>query len=356
VRLADPWLLLLLFVPVALALWRRRRRGPAALISAAEIPAAAGRTWRTRLRGLPGALRLAAIALLAVGLARPQAGFGVVRTSADGVAIMMVLDRSSSMNGAIGAGASQTTRFIAAQNAFSSFVLGDGRTLEGRPHDLVGMIAFARYPETIAPLSRATDAVAALASSVNTAEQRAEDGTAIGDAIALAAARLRNAEKNLAERNERSGEGGGGEVDPDFTIKSKVIILLTDGENNAGDADPVRAARLAAEWGIKIYAVGITGDRYITLPGGQRRRLPGSGADDGVLRRLAESTGGFYRPVEDAGALRAVYEEIDQLEKTEIRTREYTNYDERFPPIVLAALAALALEGALRIGPFRRPL
>jgi len=354
VRLADPWLLLLLLVPVALGFWRRRRRGPAALISAAEIPAAAGRTWRTRLRGLPGALRLAAIALLAVGLARPQAGFGVVRTSADGVAIMMVLDRSSSMNGAIGAGSSQTTRFIAAQNAFSSFVLGDGRTLEGRPHDLVGMIAFARYPETIAPLSRATDAVAALASSVNTAEQRAEDGTAIGDAVALAAARLRNAEKNLAERNEQADDDE--EADPDFTIKSKVIILLTDGENNAGDADPIRAARLAAEWGIKIYAVGITGDRSITLPGGQRRRLPGSGADDGVLRRLAESTGGFYRPVEDAGALRAVYEEIDQLEKTEIRTREYTNYDERFPPIILAALAALALEGALRLGPLRRPL
>jgi len=352
VRLADPWLLLLLLVPAALALWRRRRPRPAALISAAEIPAAAGRTWRTRLRALPGALRLVAITLFVLALARPQAGFGVVRTTADGVAIMMVLDRSSSMNGAIGSGGRQTTRFIAAQNAFNNFVLGDDRTLVGRPHDLLGMIAFARYPETIAPLSRAGDAVAALASTVTTAEQRAEDGTAIGDAIALAAARLRNAEKNLAEQNERAGE----DADPDFTIKSKVIILLTDGENNAGEADPLRAAQLAAEWGIKIYAVGITGDRFITLPNGQRRRLPGSGADDGVLRRIAESTGGFYRPVEDAGALRAVYEEIDTLEKTEIRTREYTNYAERFVPLALAALAALALEAALRLGPLRRPL
>ncbi len=351
-RFAHPWMLLLVLVPIVLALWRRRRAHPAAMISSSAIVHAAGQTWRTRLRGVPGGLRMLTLAVLAVALARPQAGFGVVRTSAQGVAIMMVLDRSSSMNGAIGAGNTPKTRFEAAQETFHSFLLGDDRSLGGREHDLVGMIAFARYSETIAPLSRATDAVAALAETVQTAEQRAEDGTAIGDAIALAAARLHNAEKELIEQREDTED----ELADDFTIKSKVIILLTDGENNAGDADPIAAAKLAAEWGIKVYAIGLSGERYIVLPGGQKRRLPGSGADDRTLREIAEITGGFYRPVEDAGALRAVYEEIDRLETTEIRTREYTNYDEKFVPLALAAMGLLSLEAFLRIGPLRRPL
>lgn len=351
-RFAHPWMLLLVLVPIALAVWRARRRPAAGTISSAEFPLAAGATWRTRLKSVPGGLCLLALVALGVALARPQAGYGVVRTSADGVAIMMVMDRSSSMNGELGDGQRATTRFQAAQDAFRSFVLGDGAALEGRRHDLVGLMAFARYPETIAPLTRATEAVAALAETITTAQQRVEDGTAIGDALALAAARLHNAEQDLLEQRDESDD----ELADDFRIKSKVIILLTDGENNAGEADPIAAARLAAEWGIKVYAIGLSGDQYIRMPGGRRQRLPGTGADDRVLRAIAEATGGFYRPVEDAGALRAVYEEIDRLETTEIRTREYTNYDERFTPLALAALALLTLEGLLRIGPLRRAL
>lgn len=351
-RFAHPWLLLLVLVPIALTVWRARRRPPAGRISSAAFPLAAGATWRTRLKGVPGGLRLLALVILAVALARPQAGYGVVRTSADGVAIMMVMDRSSSMNGEMGEGRGAPTRFEAAQEAFRAFVVGDDGSLEGRPHDLIGLMAFARYPETVAPLTRATDAVAALADTIQTTQLRAEDGTAIGDAVALAAARLHNAEKDLIEQRESSDD----ELADDFRIKSKVIILLTDGENNAGEADPIAAARLAAEWGIKVYAIGLMGDRYIVMPGGRRRHLPGTGADDRVLRAIAEATGGFYRPVEDAGALRAVYEEIDRLETTEIRTREYTNYDEKFVPLALAALGLLALEGLLRAGPLRGAL
>ncbi len=351
-RFADPWLLLLVLLPIGLAVWRARRRRPSARISSAEFPLAAGATWRTRLRAVPGAIRVLALVILAVALARPQAGYGVVRTSADGVAIMMVLDRSSSMNGELGEGRRQTTRFAAAQEAFRAFVLGDGAALDGRPHDLIGLMAFARYPETIAPLSRATDAVAQLAQTIETAEQRAEDGTAIGDAIAQAAARLHKAEQRLIEQREGTED----ELADDFTIKSKVIILLTDGENNAGDADPVAAARLAAEWGIKVYAIGLPGDSVIVMPNGQRVRRPARGADERLLRRIAEATDGFYRTVEDAGALRAVYEEIDRLETTEIRTREYTNYDERFMGLALAVLGLLGFEALLRVGPLRRAL
>src|SRR6056297_2458856 len=220
-RFVHPWLLLLLLVPMAIAFWRWRAARPAASIfSAASIASAAGTTWRTRLRLLPGALRLLALAGVAVALARPQAGFGVVQTTADGVAIMMVLDRSSSMTSAMGPSRDAATRFETAQDAFQSFVLGDEESdLEGRPHDLLGLVGFARYPETIAPLTRATDADAQLAETVETARQRAEDGTAIGDAIALAAARLHEAEKELVARRDASED----ELAEDFTIKSKVI-------------------------------------------------------------------------------------------------------------------------------------
>lgn len=347
-RFADPWLLLLVGVPIAVGAWRLRRKPPSVLISSGAIADSAGRTWRTRLRHVPGGLRLIVLSGLIVALARPQAGFGVVRTSTEGVAIMMVLDRSSSMNGAMRGPRGDATRFEIAKDAFRGFVTGDGGSLGGREHDLIGMIAFARYPETIAPLSRATDAVVALADTVRTAEERAEDGTAIGDAVALAAAKLHTAEEDLKAQRD--------DLDDDFTVKSKVIILLTDGENNAGEADPVAAAKLAAEWGIKIYTIGVSGGRYVVLPGGQRRRFPGSGADDRTLKTIAEVTGGFYRPVEDAGALRAVYEEIDRLEKTEIKTTEYTNYDEKFPLLIYGALGLCALEGLLRFGPLRRVL
>jgi Ca-activated chloride channel family protein len=351
-------MLLLLLAPAALAVYRyRRARAAASLFTAESIARAAGATWRTRLRRVPGALRFVAIALIAVAIARPQAGFGEIRTSAEGVAIMMVLDRSSSMNAEMPTPDGPRSRFDVAQRAFQRFVTGEeGTPLEGRPHDLLGLIAFARYPETIAPLSGAQDAVAQLADTVETARRRAEDGTAIGDAVALAAARLHEAEKDLIARRAEAGDDDGAPLASDFTLKSKVIILLTDGENNAGEADPRAAARLAAEWGVTIYAIGVSGDRVVRLPGGIQRRLAGTRVDEQVLSDIAEITGGFYRPVEDASALEAVYEEIDRLEKTEITTTEYTNYDELFPPVLYAALALLALEAALRLGPLRSPL
>jgi len=344
IRLAHPLALLLLLLPLLLlVVWRWRRRRPALLFSSERIARAAPRTLRTRLLGVPPFLRIACLALLVVAIARPQAGFGRVRTTADAVAIELVVDRSSSMTEAMSFAGERLTRFEVVQRVVRDFVLGDDAALEGRPADPIGMVAFAGYAETVCPLTRAHDALVGLMETTETARFRQEDGTAIGDAVALAAARLRKAEEDLARQTDE------GAAPNDLTIKSRVIILLTDGRNNAGAIDPVQAAQVAADWGITIYAIGIGdgGGRVIRTPFGDRR-LPGlSGVDEQTLRRMAELTGGQYWTAGDAETLREVYARIDELEKTEITSIEYTNYQERYPPLALAALVALTLEALL---------
>lgn len=331
-RFADPWLLTLLVLPLLVVVVRMRRRPATALLSSDRLVAPIRPTVRQRLVHLPTVIRVAALALLVVALARPQAGFGTVQTTAEGVAIEMVVDRSSSMNEATRLGNLTLTRFDAVKRVLRDFVLGDEDGLQGRPADLIGMVAFARYADTVCPLVRDHEALVQLADQTELVQTRAEDGTAIGDAIALAAARLKKAEEELRERQSEGLETG-------FTLRSKIIVLLTDGQSNAGDIDPMSAASLASSWGIKIYAVGI---------GGGRRGLFGrGGVDERTLTAVADATGGKYWSAEDANALRGVYREIDALEKSEIRTVEYTDYAERFGALAIAGLAALALEALL---------
>jgi Ca-activated chloride channel family protein len=209
------------------------------------------------------------------------------------------------------------------------------------------MISFARYPDTVCPLTLAHGALSALLPTVRLVDQETEDGTAIGDAIALAAARLQTAEETLARQ---TGEA------VDYEIKSKIIILLTDGENNVGERTVEEAAELAAEWGIKIYAIGIGGEApslLNTMFGNFSLRM-GRGVDEGALKTLSETTGGIYRVADDAATLRSVYEEIDQLEKSEIESTRFVDYREFFPPFVLVALGLLAFEVLLSGTVFRR--
>jgi Ca-activated chloride channel family protein len=188
--------------------------------------------------------------------------------------------------------------------------------------------------------------------SVRLADPRAgEDGTAIGDALALAAARLKTAEETAARQ-------AGAEEKP-YTIRSKIIILLTDGQNNCGRRAPLEAAALAKDWGIKVYAVGIGGGDAVTTvrtPFGDYKVRAGAmeGVDDAALKALADATGGIYRRADDAASLRAVYQEIDKLERSEIESVRYVDYRELFTPFAAAALALLAVEAALACTVFRR--
>jgi Ca-activated chloride channel family protein len=212
------------------------------------------------------------------------------------------------------------------------------------------MIAFARYADTICPLTLGHEAWGHFLDTVKLVTRRSEDGTAIGDAVALAAARLKTAEETLAQQ--------AGTKERMYQIKSKVIILLTDGENNCGDRSVEDAAELAAKWGIRIYAVGITGDTSVQVMKNVfgTFRIPGMGAqvDERGMNLLAERTGGFFRTADDARALKAVYEEIDELERSEIESVRFVDYRELFGPFALSALCVLALEVLLSGTLFRR--
>ena len=329
-------LLLLALVPLLVYFELRRGRGTVAVsFSSTGILRSLPRSWRARLSRTSLVLRSLALALLAVALARPMSGRNPIRNVTDGIAIQMVLDRSGSMTAGMQYRGELITRFEAVKSVFADFVLGNGRELAGRPDDLIGIIAFAGYPDTISPLTHSREALEGLLKELDTIRQPGKDGTAIGDAIALGAARLKTAEEELQLAGDREER---------FEIKSKVLILLTDGEQNAGKRSPAQAAALAREWGIKIYTIGVAS----SAGGGFSTQAAE------LLERIAEPTGGLFRLASDERSLRAVYEEIDRLEKTEVEAIQYLSVREYFPPFALAALGLLVLEILLTATLLRR--
>lgn len=344
-RFANAWVLwLLVLVPIVLLAAALRRR-PAAVFTGEREALPLGRTLRARLSGLPALLRAGALALLTVAIARPQDVSGSQRTSTRGIAMQIVVDRSGSMDEAVEIDGEVTTRLDAVKRVVKEFVLGNGNGLEGRAGDLIGLIAFGTYADTVAPLVREHGALDELIDQITVADTRTEGSTAIGEAIALAAARLRKAEEEIASAS-------GGESAADFEIKSKAIVLLTDGENNAGEITPAQAASLAAEWGIRVYAIGIGDERVMRFGGLQ---IPaGGGVDERSLRAIADRTGGEAWAVRSIEQLRDVYAEIDELEETEIEVSELTRYEERYHGAAAAAFALVSLEVLLAALVFRR--
>jgi len=343
--------LILLAIPLLIA-WRRRSGRRASLrFPSVSQAARSGRSWRQRLFGVPLLLRVAALTLLAIALARPQKGTEQVRETSKGIAIMMVLDRSSSMNSQFEYRGEHHTRLETCKAVFQDFVLGNRRDLPGRPNDLIGMIAFARYADTICPLTLGHGALARFIEQIHTVRVREEDMTSIGDAIALAAARLKNAEADLARQIRRTAD-----EKATYEIKSKVIILLTDGENNWGRWTPEKAAQFAKDCGIKIYAIGVGGESVATVQGffGPQMVRIGEEIDMTPLKAIAETTGGIARKADDAESLHAVYKEIDRLEKSEVESIRFLDYREMFTPFALIALALLIVETVLSCTVFRR--
>jgi Ca-activated chloride channel family protein len=309
---ARPWLLLLL---VGLVLWWwRRRRGdaPAARYSDVSIPAAV--TIRRWWVALPPTLRSVALAALIIAAAGPQVGGDTVEVKQEGIAIVIAIDISSSM---LAEDFAPSNRLAVAQQQAVGFI-------RGRSADRIGLVAFAGEALTQVPVT--LDYAVVEQAVMDLKIGSLEDGTAIGSGLATAVNRLRRA--------------------PD---KSKVILLLTDGENNKGLIDPRTAAATAAAFGIKVYTIGVGTIGEAPIPtgrglGGFRYEMLPVRIDEPLLREIAAKTGGRYFRARDSEALSRIFHQIDQLEKTPIQVTRYTKYEEATRPLLLLGLGALALE------------
>ena len=350
-QLYSPWALILLLVLPVMAYLMILRKGTAAV----RFPSLVDMknclvSWRIRFRPLLTITRLLCVALLIVALARPRKGTVLSEISTEGVAIEAVVDRSGSMQTEMDYYGDKLNRLEVVKRVLSDFIEGDKKDLKGRSSDLIGLISFARYADTICPLVHSHNVLIEFLKKTEIVQMRSEDGTAIGDAIALGAARLQKAEEEIQFRRQQLISSGENISDTDqsgFKIKSKVMILLTDGINNAGQYDPLEAAELAKKWGIKIYTIGIgSGQAFRTVQSfGRTLRVPvPQQLDERLLEAIAEKTGGFYGKADDADALRSIVEKIDELEKTEVKSVQYTQFAEHFGPWTLAALLVLAAE------------
>ena len=343
-------LLLFLLLPVlAYLAWRKKSQATVKFSSLRDVRQCPV-SLRQRLRPLLNIARIVCIALLIAALARPRKGTVLSEISTEGVAIEIVADHSTSMQTEMDYFGQNLNRFEVVKRVLSDFVAGDKKGLTGRSSDLIGLVTFARYADTTCPLILSHNVLLEFLKKTEIVKLRSEDGTAIGDAIALAAARLKKAEQELQQRKIeliRTGEKTLSGKESDFKIKSKIIILLTDGINNTGQYNPLQAAELAKEWGIKIYTIGIGSDRaYATIqtPLGTYKMPTVPELDEGLLKAIAERTGAFYGRADNAETLHQIVKKIDELEKTEVKSIQYTQYAELFGPWTLAALLVLVTE------------
>jgi Ca-activated chloride channel family protein len=352
VNLHSPWVLVLLLILPALAWLAVRRKGTAAVRfpSLGDMRNAPG-SWRLRFRPVLTAARVLCVGLLIVALARPREKTVLSEVSTEGVAIEAVVDRSGSMAAEMDYYGRKLNRLEVVKNVLSDFVGGSEKGLTGRRSDLVGLVSFARYADTMCPLVLSHDVLLEFLKKTQIVKLRNEDGTAIGDAIALAAARLHKAESEMQKRRANLELIGSGteqaQEEPGFKIKSKAVILLTDGRHNAGRYDPLQAAELAKEWDIKIYTIGIGSAQAFTTvrtPMGSFKMPTRQQLDEGLLKAIAEQTGGFYSRADDAKKLHEIIKQIDELEKSEVKSIQYAQYSEDFRPWALAALVVLVLE------------
>ena len=338
-------LLLLLLLP---ALWLRTRRRPAIAYSSLATARTIRPSLALRLRTLIPVLRILAIALLIVALARPQKPNEQSRVVTEGIAIQLILDRSGSMRAMdFELAGAPADRMAASKHVIREFIEGKG-DLAGRPNDLIGFIAFARYADSLCPPTLDHSHVLKTLEQTRFVMARPEDGTAIGDALALGVERLNQLTTKAKDKGARPPQ-------------SNVIILLTDGENNVGEIDPLTAADMAQALNIRVYTIGAgTRDGVaqvpIPMPDGtiMMQPVPVS-IDERTLTAIADRTGGRYFRATDTDSLVEIYKEIDRLEKARVEETRYVQYEEpavepfmlfglNVPPILMMAFGLLLLE------------
>jgi Ca-activated chloride channel homolog len=318
----DPvflWSLLL----APLMFWFATRAHGSVKYSSIAVAQMARPSWRVRLRWLPGGLCALAVACLAIALAGPRSGDSTTRLKREGIAIMLVVDRSGSMDARdFVEGDYSINRLEAVKRVLRSFVLG-GEQSAGRPDDLIGVVAFGTYADSVSPLTLDHANLINIVNQLEVATTQTEAATAIGEGLGLAIERLR-----------------------EHPAKSKVVVLLTDGVNNAGNLQPQQAAELAVDQGIKVYAVGAgtTGIAPVPRMGSDgRMRLAAMQVeiDEKTLREISARTGAQYFHAQNADALNAAYAQIDALERSEISETRFLQYREHYVWLLVAAFVLL---------------
>jgi len=312
---AYPWVLwLLLLIPVlAFVYWKRRKWMVTEVTFSSvqpfdHIPG----SLREKLRDMPAGLRLLALALFIVALARPQSVSNKENVSTEGIDIVLLIDISGSML----AEDFTPNRMQAARLVADEFI-------DGRASDRIGLVIFSAESFTQCPLTTDYPVLKTLLKEVKNG--MIADGTAIGLALANGVNRLK-----------------------DSKAKSRVMILLTDGVNNRGEIDPITAAKIAATYGIRVYTVGVGAQGEapypVETPFGIQRRLIPVDLDEKTLMAVADMTGGKYYRATDNKKLKAIYKEIDQLERTRIEVTAYKRYSEKFYNWLFIGLVVLLSE------------
>jgi Ca-activated chloride channel family protein len=327
---AHPYLLLLLLL-LPLAAWLKGRRGlpPAFVYSSVKLVAGLAGARRSRAGAMLAALRWLALAVLIVGLAQPRLTQSTTEVKASGVDIVVALDLSGSMiSEDFVVKGQRVNRFDMARSVLSGFI-------DKRPNDRIGLVVFATKAYVATPLTLDHDFLHENLDRLQIGTIN-DNATAIGDGLATAVNQLRN-----------------------LKAKSKIVILMTDGQNNSGELAPLVAANAAAALGVKVYTVGIGMRGQAPMPttdmfGRKVYQWVPVDIDENTLRQIAEKTGGKYYRADNAEKFRQIYAEIDKLEKTEATINKYTQFTELFPWFVWGGMGLLLVELALGQTIFRR--
>jgi len=333
--------------------WLRLRnsRKTAVIFSSIEGLKGLPVTLMQRVRRLMPLAYGLALCLIVIALARPQAGRSESRITGQGIAIELVLDASGSMEALdFQLNGKDVSRLEAVKHVIGEFVIGSRASgLPGREDDLIGVVAFGGFADSKCPLTLDHGALVDIVRGlevpkvvrdsrgrpINSDSLQEELKTAIGDGVALGVDRLRNAK-----------------------AKSKVLILLTDGDSNAGAIDPREAASIARETGVKIYSIGIGRNGTVPIPQedefGNRVLIAAQfRVDEDLLREMASTSGGEYFHASDSKGLAHVYSQIDRLEKTEFEESKYSEYTELFKWFAGPGLALAFVVGVLNETRFR---
>ncbi len=317
-RFEDPgWLLLSVLLAPILYRYARRRGSTALRFPSLDLFGRLPPQTSVGLRHLLIVLRATAMGLVLLALARPQAGQRETEILSEGVDIVLCLDTSGSMQALdFEIDGKRADRLAVVKNVVLDFI-------RKREHDRIGMVVFGEQAFTQCPLTLDYGVLMSFVERLRIG--MAGDSTAIGSALATSVKRIK-----------------------DVPGKSKVVILLTDGRNNTGRVSPQTAAELARTFGVKVYTIGVGGEGespfLVDTLFGKRYVYQKVDLDEDTLRKIADTTGGMYFRATDTASLEKIYDQIDQMEKSQVEVKEYTEYEELFPRFLLAGLLLLLAE------------